>query len=394
MSDLDVRRVDRADVYKEDDLAAVLERVGDTTTFRYLPDYAGRAVATRLPRSAQPVVTRGGMLHPFFAGLLPEGLRLQALTARIKTSADDMLSLLLAVGRDCVGDVRILPAGADPTDAPPAVSIASWEEADFADLLVTDQIDVALPGVQDKVSDQMISIPVRSHEGAHILKLDPPRFPHLVENEAFFLGVAREAGMETAEAQVVTDRTGAKGLWVRRFDRERVRRRTVRLEQEDACQFCGEFPSEKYRLTVNAIAAELLDLVDSPPVAMRELVRLVAFSYVIANGDLHAKNISILRRGEVVGLSPAYDLLSDLPYTGNEHMALELDGRTRNFKRRYLVEFAGRFGVPPNAVGNVVDRICDVIPDAVARLHEIGLDERRTEHLGRVMLARRDDLAP
>lgn len=393
-TEVDVRHVDAAAVYKGDELAGAIERDGDATTFRYVEGYAGRAVATRLPRSSGPVVRTGGALHPFFAGLLPEGLRLLALTARVKTSADDMLSLLLAVGRDCIGDVRVLPAGADPVDPPPRRPMGpAWSELDFTDLLGQEQIDIALPGVQEKVSDQMISIPVGASDGSFILKLNPPRYPRLVENEAFFLAVARHAGLEAADAEVVTDRNGERGLWVRRFDRRRVRRRLVRLEQEDACQFCGQYPSEKYRLSINEITAELVELVDSPPAAVLDLVRLVAFSYAIANGDLHAKNISILRRGDVVGLAPAYDVLSDLPYSSSDHMALPLDGRDRNLTRSTFVGFARRFAVPARAVERALDRICDVLPGAAERLEEIGLDERKTSHLRRVMLARRDDLA-
>ena len=43
--------------------------------------------------------------------LLPEGRRLGALRRAVKTSADDELSLLLAVGADAIGDVQVVPSG-------------------------------------------------------------------------------------------------------------------------------------------------------------------------------------------------------------------------------------------------------------------------------------------
>ena len=81
------------------------------------------AIATTLPVTTTPVTTLGGAVPAFFAGLLPEGRRLSALRQGVKTSADDELSLLLGVGGDTIGDVRVVPAGASPDlihPSPPA----------------------------------------------------------------------------------------------------------------------------------------------------------------------------------------------------------------------------------------------------------------------------------
>ncbi len=404
MTDDDPREVTAADVYKGDVRAGVLERMEGAVQFRYLPDYlagGGPQVATRLPLSPQPVVTPAGSVHPFFAGLLPEGVRLGALTRRVKTSADDMLSLLLAVGADCIGDVRVVPGASDAAPAKPLVVVDDWADADFDELFAASvavsgtRLELsALPGVQEKVSAAMISFPVTGASGSHILKLTPPSYPRLVENEAFFMAFAASAGLPVAEVAVVTDRLGRSGLLVTRFDRHvGPDGRLLRLAQEDACQFCGAYPADKYLLPMNRIAQAVADLTDAPLVAGRDLVRLVAFSYLVANGDLHAKNIAIRRRPDgLVELAPAYDLLADLPYTGDQHMALKLDGRDLGLKRSVLVAFAGRFGVRPKAVHAVLDRLCDVAPAWVARLEEIGLDGRATAHLHRTILSRRDEL--
>jgi hypothetical protein len=66
-----------------------------------------------------PVVTTGGAVPPFFAGLLPEGVRLGVVTSSTKISADDHLTLLLAIGADIIGNVRVLPAGAEPPQSRP-----------------------------------------------------------------------------------------------------------------------------------------------------------------------------------------------------------------------------------------------------------------------------------
>lgn len=66
-----------------------------------------------------------------------------------------------------------------------------------------------------------------------------------------------------------------------------------------------------------------LDVCTAPIVARARLLRLVAFSYAIGNGDLHGKNVSVYGSDGQVELTPAYDALSTLPY-GDTHMALEL----------------------------------------------------------------------
>ena len=111
-----------AHVFKDAQLAGVLRRVPGGVEFGYLSEYlsaGGEQVATTLPLTDVPVLTPAGAVPPYFAGLLPEGRRLSSLRRAVKTSADDDLSLLLAVGSDTVGDVTILPVGEAPAEPLP-----------------------------------------------------------------------------------------------------------------------------------------------------------------------------------------------------------------------------------------------------------------------------------
>ena len=105
-----------ADVYKQGRHRATSHAGIDAITFTYLPDYLADdrapAVATTLPRTDVPVASgAAGAVLPFFAGLLPEGRRLDALQRAVKASADDEMTLLLAVGVDTTGDVQVVRAG-------------------------------------------------------------------------------------------------------------------------------------------------------------------------------------------------------------------------------------------------------------------------------------------
>src|SRR5262245_47065647 len=179
MKPTDFRRIDRATVWKAGHRAARLSRTQQGIVFEYLPDYSGPAIATTLPPSQGATHRTAGALPPFFSGLLPEGRRLGALRRETKTSVDDELTLLLAVGADTIGDVQVLPEGTDPgardgEPPPPPLTDVAFGEL-FASVLGPELRDrVALPGVQDKVSGRMLSLPVTHAGAACILKLDPP----------------------------------------------------------------------------------------------------------------------------------------------------------------------------------------------------------------------------
>jgi serine/threonine-protein kinase HipA len=407
----DLVAVEEGDVYKSGRLAGRLRRDGDDVVFRYVDDYladpGAPAVAMTLPKDAEPVRATAGAVPPFFAGLLPEGARLQAVTAGAHTSADDHLTLLLVVGSDAIGDVQVLPAGAPPADPPPLLDPSQAGTNDFAEVFARatstdpDQLDrVALPGVQVKVSAAMISAPVGTTAGPAILKLNPDGYPHLVENEHFFLGLAGACGLAVPNHQLLPDRAGRLGLLVERFDRVVVPGGPLRrLAQEDGCQVLGRYPAAKYRLTFQEVAAGLAGAVEvaggSRPLALRRLLETAAFSYVIGNGDLHGKNLSI--RQAPSGLweaTPAYDLVSTQPYLGwQDPMSLPVYGRANRLTRRWWLDAAKRLGLAERAMTRSLDRIVAGCRSGLEELAGIGYDEPTTSRLRDLIAQRCDEVA-
>jgi serine/threonine-protein kinase HipA len=189
-------------------------------------------------------------------------------------------------------------------------------------------------------------------------------------------------------------------LLVERFDRVVVPRGpTRRLAQEDGCQVLGRYPAAKYRLTFQEVAAGLAGVVEvaggSRPLALRRLLETAAFSYVIGNGDLHGKNLSI--REAPSGLweaTPAYDLVSTQPYLGwQDPMSLPVYGRANRLTRRWWLDAAQRLGLAERAMTRSLDRIVAASRSGAGRLLEIGFDEPTTNRLRDLMLGRCDELA-
>jgi serine/threonine-protein kinase HipA len=388
-----------ADVYRGAERAGTLTRTRAGAVFEYDAELVERApdgeagIAFHLPYEMRRIETRGVNLHTFFAGLLPEGIRMRALVRRTKASEDDLLTLLVAAGSDCIGDVSVVAAGERLRESAPSVNLADTGRVSFDEVLarsLESAREPTIPGVQDKVSAAMISLPIRSSvarpNSSFILKLNPKSVPLLVENELFFMTMARACGIECARVEIVRDMHGASGLLVRRFDREGTRK----IHQEDACQLCDVYPADKYNLSA-ADVMRSLEVCSAPIVSRARLLRLFAFSYAIGNGDLHGKNVSVYVNDGRVELTPAYDVLSTLPY-GDTHMALKLDGKDDNLRRTSFASFGERHGVRKAAVTAMLDEIVENARPFLSRLGEIGFDAKKTKHLERVIRKRLGDL--
>lgn len=398
----ELRGVERATVLKQGVPAGTLERRMDSVIFSYRDDYRashGPPVATTLP-VGDPVVTHApGALPPFFSGLLPEGRRLTALRAAAKTSADDELTLLLVVGGDTVGDVQVVPEGDDAGDVQPLATVSEWSAIRFSELLAASvggraRVDrVAMAGVQDKVSARMINVPVARAAGRYMLKLDPPEFPHLVANEAFFLDAARRSGLETAEAELVQDAEGVTGLLVRRFDRVSLPDGGVRmLAQEDACQVLGRYPADKYRVTTERVVEALASVCRARPVAALTLLRQFAFAYLTCNGDAHGKNFSVLRVNDEWRVAPAYDVPTSYVYDDHT-LALALNGRRReDVGRDDFIALGAAVGVRAPAVARVLDELAERTDAWIDAVDELPFDPGLLRKLRRAIEYRRGRL--
>lgn len=95
----------RAKVFVDHVLAGYLEQLNHGYRFTYLQDYEGEAISLTMPKENQ--VYDYAEFPPFFDGLLPEGMMLEALLKRGKLDRNDFLGQLISVGGDLVGNVTV-----------------------------------------------------------------------------------------------------------------------------------------------------------------------------------------------------------------------------------------------------------------------------------------------
>lgn len=103
---------DSAVVYYRNKTAGLLKKTRNGYEFSYNPNYIkdknSKPISLSMPLSEKKYFS--ARLFPFFDNLLPEGRLLELTISRLKIDKNDKFDLLLHVGNDTVGAVRIEPS--------------------------------------------------------------------------------------------------------------------------------------------------------------------------------------------------------------------------------------------------------------------------------------------
>jgi serine/threonine-protein kinase HipA len=175
----------------------------------------------------------------------------------------------------------------------------------------------------------------------------------VVENEFVMFRYAARLRIPLSRVQLIRDVAGRPGLLVERFDRipvpggapDAVRRLAV----EDGAQVLGLYPADKYNVAYGQLCRALAAFCSAPLPALRNLAIQAAFAWLSGNGDLHAKNASMVQQpsGEWT-IAPVYDIPSTVVY-GDKTLALTLDGKRTGISRKHFLGWATGLGLTDRA---------------------------------------------
>jgi serine/threonine-protein kinase HipA len=342
-------------------------------------------------RGAFPISTTMPLRHdgvgpdiflPWAANLLPENEQLRTVGQLLGMARSDVIGLLSAIGGDTAGALSIGQPGRTSSVQWRPLATPDELEAVLEDLpnkpfLVGEEgVSMSLAGAQSKLAvavdeSHRICIPMNGSPSTHILKPDAPRLPGGVQNEAFCLTLARR--MKIPAPEVTTGMAGKRTfLLVKRYDRTDVGGRWRRLHQEDYCQALGLPPSAKYESNQTGIRGpNLKDMFEVtrrylPATEIIRLLDLVVLNILCCNTDAHAKNYSIMIRGNGASLAPVYDIMCGEVW-GNvtKNLAQTIAGKSRgdDIKGRDWQRFARECGLNPR---QVVDRVVALTKSAIA----------------------------
>jgi serine/threonine-protein kinase HipA len=341
-------------------------------------------ISTTMPLRADRIIS--DLFLPWAANLLPESEQLRTLGHLLGMARSDVIGLLAAIGGDTAGAISFGQPGRTDTFQWRAVA----KEADLERLinelpnkpfLVGEEgVSMSLAGVQTKLAvaidgDGRICIPMNGSPSTHILKPDATRLWGSVQNEAFCLVLARRLKIPTPS--ITTGRAGNRTyLLVERYDRMTGGGRWRRLHQEDFCQALAKPPSAKYEVNhIGTRGPTLADMFEVtrrhlPPNDIVRLLDMVVFNILACNTDAHAKNYSILIRGNGVSLAPMYDVMCGEVFDGvTKNLAQRLAGKNRgdNLKGRHWQRFAQDCGLNPR---QVIERVGALAKAVIAEARE------------------------
>lgn len=375
--------------------AADLTRDGQRLTIRYADTYAARSGATpislSMPTSVREHTTK--TVEPWLWGLLPDSEQvLQRWAREFHVSARNVFALLSHVGEDCAGAVQFVR---ESRIAALSEEHIEWlTENDVADILreltadptswhqknLTGQFSLA--GAQPKTAlhfdGSRWGRPYGNTPTTHILK---PTVVGLADhdlNEHLCLRAANAIGLRAA-ASSIGSFCDQRAVVVRRYDRTALADGQItRIHQEDLCQALSVHPDSKYQFDRGPSPKDIADLFwrDAPRSAAANLAmqfaEALAFNWLIAGTDAHAKNYSLLLLGKDVRLAPLYDIASALPYPELDRHDLRLAMKIgKTYELAYIgrsnwEQLAAQLGLRPAAVLERVEELAARMPDAMA----------------------------
>lgn len=137
----------------------------------------------------------------------------------------------------------------------------------------------------------------------------------------------------------------------------------TKLQVEDFCQLAEKPLRGKYQGSGGLCVRILRKYASEPLIEVRNLFKVLLFSWRVFNGDQHLKYFSLLRTIEGRWrLAPAYDLLcTRLPIPSDRDLALPIGGKRSNLDRQSWLDFAKYSQIPECAAVRLLNEQIDVL---------------------------------
>ncbi|WP_083219995.1 type II toxin-antitoxin system HipA family toxin [Hoeflea olei] len=327
-----------------------------------------------------------GKLPPFVLSLLPEGW-----LERILKQSDERA--MLRSGRRYMSNITIGTTAAELEALPADLLVGRLAnftagglftgtytgpgrgtfEQSFEEKLARLYASAGTPrlsGVQIKapmfLGEDGILVPGTHLPFTHILKpAGTSGFQALPVVEFLALALGRHAGLDTPPSALTEMPDGmAPALIVERFDIRISAADPRLLALEDLCSVLDLPPEAKYDGTIERIARAIRPLATDPEADLLLVLKRALFAWLIADGDMHLKNLALLKIArpgtgsfEKVGLAPLYDAVTTTVFPGLDHdrMALKINGKDNRLRRDDFVKMAAVAGLTAKAANQAIE---------------------------------------
>ncbi len=219
---------------------------------------------------------------------------------------------------------------------------------------------LTVPGIQKKLSlhlkneAQTFRLTIVDYPTGFILKPQSEEYAFLPESEFLAMKMAEMVRINVVPNALI--RFNEKCAYItRRVDRTQDQMYAM----EDFCQLSGRMTADKYRSSYENCGKIVKKYADYVGLELAELFYRLLFCFVTGNSDMHLKNFSLIEDqpgSRRFLLSPAYDMLPVniiLP-ADREQMALTLNGKKRNIRRKDFMILAENMGIHEKAATGMI----------------------------------------
>lgn len=383
--------------------------------FEYSPSWKV-ALSDELPLNK---IYEGRRMPAFFENLLPEGWTESQLQATFKIAKEDTVALL-ATTQKYLSNLTLRTTDFDDKDLVfDTLDYALSEISSPDSVMLKIHGDIAkdsnlhevfrnlgkkgpmrISGIQPKLpisleskreKDPELKIGTFRNSCSYILKSQSPLFPNLVENEWATMELARRIGLPTAPVKQVEFRGKSifpgRALLIERYDIPRKQQldeldSSVRLAlQQDAASLLKLYRKDKYDTSAERVA-DALRTAGLTPDQLDLYLQHLLFSWMVGNGDLHAKNVSIImwyipgQLGgtptlDTVAYSPLYDLVNTRIHISGDRFAFPINGKNDKLKIKDFAAVASRWGLDKSSVSALAQSLAESISRELPEILEL-----------------------
>ena len=369
--------------------------------FQYSGEYINSEnsfpISVSLPISDKPFSQKE--TKSFFEGMLPEGFSRKSVASWIKTDEEDYLSILAALGRECLGALMIVQEDEKEESGYKLLTFDKVRELASEGATRSTQIlmetHLSLAGASGKVGlyydedKDKWYLPKGKAPSNYIVKQSHVRLSSIVLNEELCMLTAKELGIETPKCFIINTGTGLDSevlFATKRYDRIISSEKKIdglkvpyRLHQEDFAQAMGIPSSQKYETEKKGYLSRMFEIIRGytcdPIGEQMKLWRIICFNFLIGNGDAHIKNYSLLYSENLkrMTVAPAYDIICTRCYNLRDEMSMFIgdDINFRHIKRSSFIEAAKEAGLTERIALRIFDEVADGLEKALEKASEL-----------------------
>jgi len=186
---------------------------------------------------------------------------------------------------------------------------------------------------------------------------DSAYIPYLLINEHLFMSFAKDLGFKIPYNAIIKDGYDYHYI-IKRYDRYRGHR----IDHHEMLTLLEKHSSEKYKVSAAEVLEKASEFLDSKET--REMFRFFIFSVIIAHGDFHAKNISLIYKTNSPNetqkqLAPLYDISTVKIYkdVSGADIGMKIKNKNHKISQDDLIWLGSKISIGRDEVINFIDTL-------------------------------------